>query len=74
VVVRVSRARVVPLATGSTTSRLGSRNLALLSVQVVANPAGTSIPLTAEMLVDPAASRLSVQTFPTLVARNTTTP
>ena len=71
---RVSRAKAVPLARDASVTRLGSRNLAMLAIQVVNNPAGAQIPLTTDLLVDPTAARISVQTFPGLVARNTGTP
>jgi uncharacterized protein (TIGR02598 family) len=74
VFVRVSRAKAVPTTEGSRPARLGSRNLATLTIQVVNNPSGSTIPLTDELLVDPLAVRGSVQTFPAMIARNTATP
>lgn len=74
VIVRVSRGKSVPLVENGTVKRLGTRNLATLTIQVVNNPAGVTIPMTDRLLVDPAATRLSFQTFPAVIARNTVLP
>lgn len=74
VVVRVSRARRVPVGTAANGSRAGSKNLATLTIQVANNPAGTPLPLTPDLLIDARATPVSFQTFPALVARNSIEP
>ncbi len=71
VIVRVSRARQVPTEGSGGESRLGSANLSTITVQVVTNPAGAPLNLTPELLLNPTANRVSFQTFPAMIARNT---
>jgi len=72
--VRVSRAKTVPAANAGTVVRLGSRNLTVLTIQVVTDPAGITLPLTAELLVEPTARGIRIQTFPAIVARISPVP
>lgn len=73
-IIRVSRARIVPLSSAGSVSRLGSSNLTTLTIQIVNNPAGREIALTGELLVDPTVSRLTYHSYSTLIARNTPWP
>ncbi len=74
VLVRVSRSKVIPLADNGLVSRLGTRNLTVLTIQVANNPSGAKITLTDQRLIDPTAARFSYQTFPAAIARNTVLP
>lgn len=74
VLVRLSRAKAVPLSDGKAVSRMGTRNLTTLTIQVVNNPSQQEIKLTDELLIDPTLTRVSFQTFPAMIARNTVLP
>lgn len=74
VVVRVSRAPRVPVGSAANAGRAGSKNLATLTIQVANNPTGAPLPLTAELLIDSAVTRVAFQTFPALIARNSVEP
>lgn len=70
--VRVSRSASVPALTGGASTRLGSRNLATLTIQIVRAPGALSVPLNPSLLADVPATQL--RTFPTILARNNGPP